>query len=162
MSSGVDSSDFHFFGSFIDRFAQRGELSWRYDDRCRVPGDSVLEDRDLSIDVGFRLSTELRHVNTKGLSGLARSSEHDLPEGGRCIFDDDRNGRFFRGRDCLDRTGNKGCSKQTESDAVRERTKEFHGGVLSLLTRRKCVLHPARAALTVPDLFIYKITVLSP
>src|SRR5260370_17291002 len=101
------------------------------------------------------MSTELRHVNTKVLSGLARSSEHDLPEGGRCIFDDDRNGRFFRGRDCLDRTGNKGCSKQTESDAVRERTKEFNGGVISLLTRPNCVLHRPSASLPSPDLFTF-------
>ena len=71
--------------------AERLELGRRDDDGGRLAGDRVLQDRNLAVDVGFRLCAELRHLDAEVLAGLTGAGEHDLPvEGGR-VLDDDRN-----------------------------------------------------------------------
>ena len=61
--------------------------------RGRLAGNRVLEDRNLAVDVRFRLGAELRHGDPEVLAGLAGAGEHDLPIGRGRILDDDRNGR---------------------------------------------------------------------
>ena len=93
----IDADDLDLLGGFVDRLAERGELGRRNDDGGRIAGDGVLEDRNLAVDVGFRLGAEFRHVDAEVLAGLAGAGEHDLPVERRGVLDDDRNGRRVGG-----------------------------------------------------------------
>jgi hypothetical protein len=63
-SRGIDADDRHFLGGFVDRLAERLEFGRRDDDRGGLLGDSVLEDRNLAVDVGLRLCAQLGNVDT--------------------------------------------------------------------------------------------------
>ena len=49
-------------------------VRWRDDDRRRVRRDGILENTDLTVGVGFGLSTQLSNVDTEILACFARPS----------------------------------------------------------------------------------------
>lgn len=77
---------------FVDRLAERLGFGRRDDDRSRIAGDGVFEDRNLPVHVGFSLRTEFRNVDAEVLAGLAGAGHHDLPVERCRVLDDDRNG----------------------------------------------------------------------
>ena len=97
IGGGVDADDRHLLGGFVDRLAERLELGRRDDDRGRLFGDGVLEDRNLAVDVGLGLGAELGNVDAEILAGLAGAGQHDLPIERRRVLDDDRDGRLVGG-----------------------------------------------------------------
>ena len=93
----IDADDRHLLRCFIDRLAERLELGRRDDDRSRLFGDGVLEDRNLAVDVGLGLGAELRNLDAEVLASLARAGQHDLPIVRCGVLDDDRDGRLVSG-----------------------------------------------------------------
>src|SRR5208337_1551090 len=90
----VNPDNYDLFGSLVDRLAECGKLCRRDNDSRRFFRYSVLKNRDLAVDVGFGPGTQLRHIDTQVLTGLAGAGEHDLPEEGGSVLNNDRNGRF--------------------------------------------------------------------
>ena len=56
----------------MDRFAKRGKLRGRDDDRRWVRRDGVRQNADLTIDIGFGVRTYLDNVDAEIPPGLAR------------------------------------------------------------------------------------------
>src|SRR5205807_338116 len=89
--------NFDFFCGLIDRLAKRLELSRSDHNGGGFFGYGILKNRDLAIDIGFGLSAELRHFHAEILPGFSPAGEHDLPEIGCGILNDNRNGDLSSG-----------------------------------------------------------------
>ena len=92
-----DADDRHLLRRFVDRLAERLELGRGDDDRGRLFGDGVLEDRNLAVDVRLGLGAELRNLDAEVLASLARAGQHDLPIVRCGVLDDDRDRRLVSG-----------------------------------------------------------------
>src|SRR5580693_1632156 len=115
MGGGIDTDDFDFLGSFIDRLAKRCKLPGRNDDRRRIRGHGLFKNADLAGDIGFGLCAELSNVHAEILTSLARASQHRLPVGQCRVFHDDRNRRLRLRRGRRGRCGESNARHNTGS-----------------------------------------------